>query len=633
MDNSIAQEPDLELEPVASEQEQVGKWLKRIEDAKETHWVKQASDAEKIYRARAVKDGKEQKRYRYNIFYANVTTLRSAIYFQTPKPDVRRRFKDENPVGRDVSKIIERALDFSLDAYDFDSKMKAAVDDMLKAGRGALKVKYIPTIIPQQDASGMPMMQPDGTPYMKVAYEEVGCDYVYWRDLRIGSARVWDDVPWIAIRHRYTRDEMQDNGLSVEGMDYTSYAKEGSDDSKDMDNSAKEDERATVWEIWDKESKSVLWVAEGCKTFVKQADQDPLQLSGFFPIPKPMYAIPASDSLIPICEFEVYRDLVEELERVSQRIFKITAAMRAKGLIDGSLGDKVVGMLENDDNEFIAVENFTTIAEKGGLNNVVQFVPIDGYVKALAQLYNNREAIKQQIYEITGISDILRGQTVASETATAQRIKGQYGTLRIQERQKEVARFARDLLRMKSEIICSKFQPETLEKMTGIKIIPQPAQLPPPPPGTPPQAVMLAVQNAQAQTNQQAQRANAILGMMRDNAMREFNVDIETDSTVAADEQADKESVTELLQAIGQYMTTVGPMVMMGAIPADAARGMLVTALRRFKGAENFEDFIERFWSKPMAIPPMGGVPVPPPAAQTNPMMKEPVNGPQPGRP
>ena len=44
----------------------------------------------------------------------------------------------------------------------------------------------------------------------------------------------------------------------------------------------------------------------------------------------------------------------------------------------------------------------------------------------MRELVAHREVIKASIYEVTGISDIMRGQTVASETMGAQQLKSQW---------------------------------------------------------------------------------------------------------------------------------------------------------------------------------------------------------------
>jgi hypothetical protein len=59
---------------------------------------------------------------------------------------------------------------------------------------------------------------------------------------------------------------------------------------------------------------------------------------------------------------------------------------------------------------------------------------------------------------------------VASETATAQNIKNQWGTLRLKKMQKEVMRYCRDCLRIMLEISVTKFGQDTVAAMTGMQL-------------------------------------------------------------------------------------------------------------------------------------------------------------------
>jgi hypothetical protein len=119
-------------------------------------------------------------------------------------------------------------------------------------------------------------------------------------------------------------------------------------------------------------------------------------------------------------------------------------------------------LTEGDNNSLIPIDKWMGFSEKGGLKGSIDLLPLDTLANALMQCYRAREDIKAQIYEITGISDIIRGQTSASETATAQQIKGQYAGLRLRSMQEEVALFATALLRLKAQIICTKFQAQTI---------------------------------------------------------------------------------------------------------------------------------------------------------------------------
>jgi hypothetical protein len=95
-------------------------------------------------------------------------------------------------------------------------------------------------------------------------------------------------------------------------------------------------------------------------------------------------------------------------------------------------------------------------AEKGGIKGVVDWIPLDQIVLALEQLSKQREDIKQQIYEVTGMSDIVRGQSKASETLGAQKIKTQYASMRIQERQKSTVEYVSSVFDLQARTLTSR---------------------------------------------------------------------------------------------------------------------------------------------------------------------------------
>jgi hypothetical protein len=99
-------------------------------------------------------------------------------------------------------------------------------------------------------------------------------------------------------------------------------------------------------------------------------------------------------------------------------------------------------------------------------------LPIERLVEVAKQLYVARESIKQVIYEITGISDIIRGSSVASETATAQDLKNKWGTVRLRRMQTLVADYARDLFRMSVDCGSEYIPPEKWREITQLLEIP-----------------------------------------------------------------------------------------------------------------------------------------------------------------
>jgi len=126
-------------------------------------------------------------------------------------------------------------------------------------------------------------------------------------------------------------------------------------------------------------------------------------------------------------------------------------------------------LTEGYDNTLIPVDNWAMFAEKGGVKGQIDWLPLDVVVQALGQLQVHREAIKAQIYELTGISDIVRGASKASETLGAQELKSKYASVRIQKLQDEVTRFAQEVLQLKGEILVKHFDPMILAKMANVE--------------------------------------------------------------------------------------------------------------------------------------------------------------------
>jgi hypothetical protein len=140
---------------------------------------------------------------------------------------------------------------------------------------------------------------------------------------------------------------------------------------------------------------------------------------------------------------------------------------------------------EGSNGTLIPVKNWAAFAEKKGLEGAISLVEILPIAQALKEAYMAFEQIKGQIYELTGISDIIRGQTQASETATAQKIKNNYASMRLKTYQDEVERFAERLLNLKAQIICKHFDAQTICQISGCEqLSPEDQQYIPPSAGT-----------------------------------------------------------------------------------------------------------------------------------------------------
>ena len=99
----------------------------------------------------------------------------------------------------------------------------------------------------------------------------------------------------------------------------------------------------------------------------------------------------------------------------------------------------------------------------------MSFLPLKEISDCLGSLYEAREAIKKDIMEITGIPDIVRGDSDPNETLGAQQIKTSFATNRISDQQREVQRFIRETIRIMVNVVCNHFQLETIKKICGVR--------------------------------------------------------------------------------------------------------------------------------------------------------------------
>lgn len=457
----------------------------------------------------------------------------------------------------------------------------------------------------KQDAASVPGVgAASATGDEQLANERIVFEAVSWRDYRHGKAKRWDQRPWEAFRHTIAPD---DYDSFVDGALVALQADDGSD---------KDDADHEVWEVWDRKSHTVLFIGAGDGTVLKTVD-DPLGLSGFFPTATPVQPIEVNGNLEPVNPFSIYRKLADELDTTTKRIRLITRQLKVKGWYGVSPTD-VQAVLEADDNEFVPIADAEVWAKNGGLQAAVLFWPVERLIVVLSQLYGLRDQTKQAIYEITGISDIVRGASNAAETYGAQQIKSQWGSLRIHKMQRMIERASRDLFVMMAEVIPAKFSPETLQKMTDVQLLPTaqdltpvapkplPQSLPPEAMAQAQQAAVQAASQAEAARQKKLQHLAALNALMHERVTAGYRIDVETDSTVRADVSRKKQEATEFMTASSAFFGAVGPLVQQGVMPANAAITIYGSFARLFNLGKAIEDVLDDLIAK---VQQGGGVP------------------------
>ncbi|WDR03631.1 cell envelope integrity protein TolA [Devosia algicola] len=627
------------------------RWIERIEAAAklEKDWIDDAEKAETAYTGKHVSG--DHKDYDFNILFSNVETIVPAIINSPPQPDIRRRFADNDPVAKDGSEVLERAIRIQVDDSKLQIEMESAAQDAFLAGRGIVRLRFkadveggetdnddlkelaedfaegedddspAPTDPEDSDASDSEQSYTDGSVSADdtgaenaqgmgrnaqlsatVRNERICFEAVSWRDYRHGPAKRWEDRPWEAFRHSMPMEDVEafaDTALSTAQLVPEDKIAEGNTDND-----------VVVWEVWNRKDRSVRFIEQDTGKVLKIVD-DPLGLSNFYPICTPIQPIAITGRLMPVNPFSIYRKLADELDTTTRRINAITKQMKVAGWYSGD-ATELSNMLDSLDTDFVPISNPEMWAQNGGLAGAVAFWPIEKFIIALRELYNNREATKQAIYEITGISDIVRGASAAAETATAQNIKSQWGSLRIQKMQRMVERAARDLFVMMSEIIASKFSDETLQTMTGVQLLPTEQEMQPiPPPPMPPQPQQGADPQQLQQMQQQFQQAmgqykqaeqarqqklqhlEGVRKILSDTASRFYRIDVESDSTVRADLTQKKQEQAEFLQGTAAYFKGVEPMVASGVMSREGALKIYAATARLFTLGKSTEDALD----------------------------------------
>jgi hypothetical protein len=499
--------------------------------------------------------GANSKKQQFNILWSNVQTLAPALYDREPNPNIERRYLNDDEVALSASEVLERSVKYFIKTEAFNEVMNQAVLDRLLPGRGTVWVRYCPEFEKKEEDQITSSAESDTD---ELYSENVQFDFVDVEDFGHTVARVWAEVDAVWRKAYLDRKELIERFPGKgERIPLDAKAMGGKKDSET-------NMKATIYEIWCKKSKKAYWIHKDFPEILDEKD-DPLKLKGFFPCPKPIYATLVNKTLIPIPDYVMYQDQAVELDNLTGRIGCLTSALKVAGVYDASAEGVQKLLSENTENKLIPVDQWAMFAQSGGLKGVVDFLPIDQIAAVLTGVYAARDKVKQDIYEITGISDIVRGASNPNETLGAQELKGKYAGLRIGKAQADVARFSRDLVEIATEIIAEHFDLETIKQISGVKLLSNAEK----------SQISIAMQQYQAMAAQAQQMQQPspkppvpekvldllnkpswedVESVIRQDMPRCFIIDIETDSTIKQDQDAEKAARTEFLGAVTGFM-------------------------------------------------------------------------------
>jgi len=571
-------------------------WSQEIENAKKFRepWDKEVKEYYDIYKNDT--KGAAFTTNRYPIMWANIQTLKPLIFSNLPLAEIRRRYIGKDAVARLSSILLERSVNFFLEAGNAAAGIAKTRDDGLITGLGEIKVRYEAEISKLESGS-------EAVTGKKIEY-----DFVSWDDYLTSPAKDETLIRWKAYKHKRTREQLVEQFGKEKGdkVALNETILEG-DDIKDEDDT-QTFKRAEVWEIWDKTEGKVIFWSNGYKEGVLSSEDDVYNLVNFFPSPRSLNLGRVNGSILPVPPYRMYKAQAVELNVLADRIETVTKAIKAGGLYNQVMnGNDVDSLLNNEDDTYSPVQ----VPPEVDINKMIYTRDIVGLANVLTVLRSQKAELIEEIKDITGISDIVRGNTKASETATAQKLKSNFAISRIQTQQQAMSEFIKDMVEITGELLAENWSGEELAEIAGITVTSQ-------------KEFDEKIANMAAGLDVNEQEFNKIIKTMREeqertikteggvtdrdlkkvekllrnDKMRGYAIDVETETTAQVDSDKLKAQRIEFMNTMTAFLTQNTPLVQAGLLPMEAFKAMIGFVARPFKVGRELEESFELIGEK-----------------------------------
>jgi hypothetical protein len=510
--------------------------------------------------------------FKLNLFHANVTTLMAMLYGNTPKVEVDRSFADaQDDISRVASVISTRMLnqDIQKQGSTVVTVLRQCLEDRLLPGMGNARCKYdfktevveTPTSTDPATGQTIPAVSEE-----KVTDEWVDIVYTHWKDYMHSPARTYDEIRWKSYRSFMARAELvkrfgEELGNKIPCNTHGPFNAGKEDNSPDKEQTV--EAQAEVWEIWSKLDKKVYWLVEGFQQILAE-EADPLELDGFWPDPPPMIANATTSRYMPKSDYSIAQDLYLQINELETRIAMLTKAAKLIGVYDKTAKGIERIFTEGVENDLIPVDNWAAFAEKGGLQGSITWLPLEDVVNSINTLAERQATKIQQLYEVTGMSDILRGASQKYEAAATSKVKAQFASIRVQALQDEFARFASDLQAIKMEIMQKHFEPYCFVQQSNIMDTPD------------------------------RDLAEQAIALLKDIKKSRWKVKIRPETLAQADYAQLRDDRVEYLTGISTFMQSAAPLAQMDKGIVPFLLQLLQWGLAGFKGSNEIEGVMDR---------------------------------------
>jgi hypothetical protein len=614
-------------------------WMEQLKTARryENDWRAKALDCWRLYKGSSPENEyaflSQDQKHIYgalrekdapitNIFYSNAQTLKSCIMPMMPRPVIRQKdsesFGDDNDRQKALKdlaiELLEKTAEYFISKTSPDEFEKFKCDYFV-TGRGVLWMTADVGGWGDGDELGKRDSRHNvgrgrngkrdgdafdksfeydnedsgrgyncGELYKKSYGDElITLERVSFEDFLMQPADRWQDVRWVARKRVLSKEDFKKKfpkyANSHNAFESIRYADE-----------CIAQEAAVLWEIWDKKEERVLFACASLGKILKTV-KNPYQLKGFLPTAQPLQSVSNNLKMTPIPEFCLYESLAKDLDKAQKRISRLISSMKAHGFYNQKYANVAKALMASKEGEYVPVESDAP----DFFNNLIVFAPLEEKQRVIEGLYRYKQNLMQSIYEITGISEIMRNIGV-DETATSVNTRSRFGSLRLQQRQNQANAYMKQTYEIVCEFAGAFLDADTISKITSAKlpfkeeielglleIAASERNLS--------YADMEEAQRQEAEQSLREQRQDLeskitweeLLEYLRNADLSKYLIEAETDFDVLEDDAKKQEKRMNLLNAFSSSLSNAMPLMEAAPGTADAILELISFAMDSFE--------------------------------------------------
>ena len=486
----------------------------------------------------------------YNVIFKITETILPFLIPYIPEIIVERQNKDKDPVGNLASRILERCLNNFTKEPIFKNIIDIATKDGWIQGQGVAWlgkeeiIKRTEIINELGETTIQDVME----------RQEITIDYVAPEDFFHNKARNEKELDWVARRVFLSKEDFEREFEK----DASNYLEKGE--------KAKTKNKAIVFEIWDKVDRKIRYFAEqkreeGKSDELLKSEDYPEGFDFDFPC-ECLQFVKKTNSLIPTPILDNIIYLQELIDTQTRKIKSINDDLQIKGVYDKSIGQLEKALSSNNENKLYPIE----FNKDGSLQNAIMFFPLQEIITALQTNIDARQNNIDKAMELIGDNPILEGITNSQDAYGTNRLKGSFGTMRVQEYQKYKVEFLDKLLKKIGTIFCS-FADYFLVEYSNIEF----------------------------DTNQEDRALlPQAIKLLKNEKLKKCRLIIETDSTKAYYDESYRTQLNEFFTSLINDLNQSAGIIQ--AVPSFAGvfKAIVMAKVRSQRVGRNFESDIER---------------------------------------